>query len=197
MDSFECISAMQKCIRRGLEREAMHFAMEMCMTSKAFFSRVVNRLFIIAHEDIGLADMQAVQFATVALGEARNHYDTDRPGKYALAIGNAIRALCRANKSREGDWFAIVLIQHVKHGIAPELQDWMLDMHTRRGKALGRGIEHFLEEGCRLDPQPERPEPYEEEATKWLREHGMARTPGGARRGSPKPPSLFEDDGDE
>jgi replication-associated recombination protein RarA len=158
MDSFECISALQKCIRRGLEREAMHFAMEMCMSSKAFFTRTLNRLFVIANEDVGLADVQAVTFAVTTIEACRGMHDAEKPGRYALALGNAIRALCRAQKSREGDWFAIVAIRHVKGGHTPSVEEWMLDMHTRRGRKMGRGLDHWIEDGCRLEPAPERPE---------------------------------------
>jgi hypothetical protein len=30
------------------------------------------------------------------------------------------------------------------------IPDWVLDMHTRRGKAMGRGVDHFYEEGAKL-----------------------------------------------
>ncbi len=54
MPAMACVSAMQKSIRRGLEREAMEFAIELMHTSKAFHSMVCKRLEIISHEDIGL-----------------------------------------------------------------------------------------------------------------------------------------------
>jgi hypothetical protein len=41
------LSAMEKAIRRGLEREAMEFAVELMHTSKAFHSMVCNRLEVI------------------------------------------------------------------------------------------------------------------------------------------------------
>ena len=43
---------MQKAIRRGIEREAMEFAVELMHTSKAFHSMVCNRLEVICHEDL-------------------------------------------------------------------------------------------------------------------------------------------------
>jgi len=46
------VSAMQKAIRRSLEREAMEFAAELMHTSKAFHSMVCNRLEVICHEDL-------------------------------------------------------------------------------------------------------------------------------------------------
>jgi hypothetical protein len=37
LDPYVCVSALQKCIRRGLQREAMEFAVEMARTSTLFF----------------------------------------------------------------------------------------------------------------------------------------------------------------
>jgi hypothetical protein len=44
LPAMACISAMQKAIRRGMEREAMEFAVELMHTSKAFHTMVCNRL---------------------------------------------------------------------------------------------------------------------------------------------------------
>ena len=52
LPAMACVSAMQKAIRRGLEREAMEFAVELMHTSKAFHSMVCNRLEVICHEDL-------------------------------------------------------------------------------------------------------------------------------------------------
>lgn len=40
LNAMTCLSALQKAIRRGLEREAMEFAVELMHTSKAFHSMV-------------------------------------------------------------------------------------------------------------------------------------------------------------
>ena len=94
LDPFQCLSALQKCIRRGLEREAMEFAVELMHSSKAFASMVCNRLQVISHED---CDTQAartiVPFVKAACEQAREWYDADpaKLGKARMAIGNAIR----------------------------------------------------------------------------------------------------------
>ncbi len=63
-----CVSAMQKAIRRGMEREAMEFAVELMHTSKAFHSMVCNRLEVICHEDLDtLAAPWVVPFVATAL----------------------------------------------------------------------------------------------------------------------------------
>jgi replication-associated recombination protein RarA len=66
LDVFVCLSAMQKAIRRGLEREAMEFAVGLIHSGKSFTSMVCNRLEVISHEDIGLADPFAVLFVRCA-----------------------------------------------------------------------------------------------------------------------------------
>ena len=50
MPSMAC-SAMQKAIRRGMEKQAMEFACELLHTSRAFHTMVCNRLETICHED--------------------------------------------------------------------------------------------------------------------------------------------------
>ena len=51
LNAMVCVSAMQKSIRRGMEREAMEFAVELMHSAKAFHSMVCNRLEVICHED--------------------------------------------------------------------------------------------------------------------------------------------------
>jgi hypothetical protein len=37
-------------------------------------------------------------------------------------------------------------------------------MHTLKGKAMGRGLDHFRKEGAKLIPEPTEPDPFIEEA---------------------------------
>jgi hypothetical protein len=41
-------------------------------------------------------------------------------------------------------------------------------MHTMKGKAMGRALDHFRKEGAKLVPEPTEPDLYIEEAY-WLR----------------------------
>ena len=47
---------------------------------------------------------------------------------------------------------------------APTIPDYALDMHTMKGKAIGRGLDHFRKEGAKLMPPPTGDDPYEAEA---------------------------------
>lgn len=154
LDPFTCLSAMQKCIRRGMEREAMEFAGELFCTSKAYATMCINRLNIIVHEDIGLANPQAVPFVYAACQLAKDTYDQEKPGKALMGIGNAIRLMCRSEKSREGDHFLIAVgLRGRREGYVPKVPDFAFDMHTHRGRKLGRGLDHFFKEAAKLDQE--------------------------------------------
>lgn len=90
----------------------------------------------------------------------------EKLGASRMAIGNAIRLMCRAKKSREGDHFgAAIGLRAQLEGFAPEIPDWANDRHTIAGKKLGRGLDHFRKEGAtKLIPPPRTDDPYEDEA---------------------------------
>jgi hypothetical protein len=47
---------------------------------------------------------------------------------------------------------------------APTIPDWANDLHTLAGKKLGRGLDHFRQEGAKPIPGPVEPDPYIEQA---------------------------------
>ena len=47
---------------------------------------------------------------------------------------------------------------------APTIPDYALDIHTMKGKAMGRGLDHFRQEGAKLIPPPTADDPCEDEA---------------------------------
>ena len=104
-----CVSAMQKAIRRGMERKAMEFAVELMHTSKAFHSMVCNRLEVICHEELDtLAAPWVVPFVAAALAQSRDRYSKSI-GEARLMAGNAIRMMARAPKSRAGCHFGAAI----------------------------------------------------------------------------------------
>ncbi len=168
LSPYECISAMQKHIRRGEEREAMHCFMEMAQTSKNFFSWAVNRIEVISHEDVGLANPLGVSCAAIWIEQARRHYKgAGRDGgSYPMMIANVIRILCRGPKSREADHFQAVVWGALENNIPPTIPDYAFCHHTHQGRKLGRGLEFFRTEGSKLVPPPEHEDPYQAEAYK-------------------------------
>jgi replication-associated recombination protein RarA len=159
------VSAMQKFIRRGMEREAMEFACELMHTSKPFHTMVCNRLEVICHEDLDtLAAPWVVPFVATALAQSRERYSKSI-GEARLMIGNAIRMMARAPKSRAGCHFSAAIgLRSLLEEFVPTIPDWANDQHTLAGKKLGRGLDHFRKEGAKLIPEPTAPDPYIEEA---------------------------------
>jgi replication-associated recombination protein RarA len=176
LPSMACVSAMQKCIRRGMEREAMEFAVELMHTSKPLHSMVCNRLEVICHEDLDtLAAPWVVPFVSTAIAQSKERYSKSI-GEARLMIGNAIRMMCRAPKSRAGCHFgAAIGLRSMLEDYAPTIPDWANDQHTLAGRRMGRGLQHFRDEGAVLVPEPTEPDPYVEEAYRlWTikQEHG-------------------------
>jgi replication-associated recombination protein RarA len=148
-----CVSAMQKAIGRGLEREAMEFACELIHTSKAFHAMVCNRLEVICHEDLDtIAAPWVVPFVAASLAASRERYSKNI-GEARLMVGNAIRMMARAPKSRAGCHFgAAIGLRSMLENFVPTIPDWANDQHTLAGKKLGRGLDHFRTEGAKLVP---------------------------------------------
>ena len=63
------------------------------------------------------------------------------------------------------DHFAAAIgLRSILEGYVPDVPDWANDQHTMKGKAMGRGLDHFREQGAKLIPPPTEPDPYIEEA---------------------------------
>lgn len=141
----EAASSLQKCIRRGMELEALYFAQEL----ESRFARFLwRRLLVIAHEDIGIANPMAATFV-------RSCYDTywlfrDEFNEHnGLVLVNAVLYLCRSPKSRIADHLYSIIYQSP---ITFDVPDFALDKHTRRGKRMGREMDHFYIEGAVVEP---------------------------------------------
>jgi replication-associated recombination protein RarA len=165
LPAMACVSAMQKAVRRGMEKEAMEFAVELMHSGKAFHTMVCNRLEVICHEDLNtLAAPWVVPFVAAALVQSRDRYSKSI-GEARLMVGNAIRIMCRSPKSRAGCHFAAAIgLRSLLEDYAPTVPDHAYDQHTQKGKRMGRGLKHFREEGALLIPPPTADDPYEDEA---------------------------------
>ena len=159
-DFFEATSALQKSIRRGKEHEALYWAMELLPRYEFYLWR---RLKIISSEDIGIANPQAIILVQIL---SEQYFELRKRGDMGclLMVANAILFLCRSKKTRLADHFICAMIQEREQGILRlKIPNYALDMHTRRGKAQRRGLQHFKEEGAKLSPKDMNIEdPYEE-----------------------------------
>jgi len=114
---------------------------------------VCNGLEVSCHEDLDtLAAPWVVTFVATALAQSRERYSKSI-GEARLMVGNAIRIMCRAPKSRAGCHFAAAIgLRSSLESYTPTIPDWALDQHTLAGKKLGRGLDHFRSEGAKLVP---------------------------------------------
>lgn len=143
------ISALQKSIRRGLIEDAVTFAYEMYITSEQFEDKLWRRLQAISVEDVGFGDLNAPVLINT-LNQMRKDFpytDPDRP----LFFIHAVRYLAAAKKDRTTDNLKNIVKLGFAHGQKPEIPDFAIDKHTKKGRALGRDAKHFQTEGSRLE----------------------------------------------
>lgn len=153
----ELISALQKCIRRGMEEEALYFALELGNEGKTGFWVLISRLQVIAYEDIGLGDPTVVSHVSEAIEDMKTMYEKNR-GDWEMVLSYIILLLSRAKKSRITDHIKILMKNkwNQKEKLF-DIPDFALDMHTSQGNLLGRtkgsnqGINHFINEGEKLE----------------------------------------------
>jgi replication-associated recombination protein RarA len=148
----EVISALQKEIRRGNAENAVLLAYEMAITCPALEDYLWQRLMIIAVEDIGFGEPNA-PILLHALNQTIRTFNRSNGERKLFAV-HAVRYLCHCQKDRSSD----EMLNWVKHAVArgeaqASIPDYALDMHTARGRAKGRGVRHFYEEGAKLEPE--------------------------------------------
>jgi replication-associated recombination protein RarA len=142
-DYYEVASALQKCVRRGQEEDALFWGTELYLSEYA--DHAWSRLLIIASEDVGLASPQTfVQVKGLHDLYTRNK----KSGEAKLFFVHAVLALVRAPKSRIVDHATIAFFE----GVRPHrnIPDYAYDLHTSHGRLLKRGYEHFFDEGSLL-----------------------------------------------
>lgn len=145
----EVVSAIQKEIRRGNEENAMYWALEFMPKFERYLWR---RLMVIVNEDIGLASPQTIILLR-ALKETFFEMRETGDGAARLVLANAILAMCRAPKSRLSDYFNAAVEQEKNRRITHlAIPDYALDKHTGAGRQMGRGVDHWHDEGCKLSP---------------------------------------------
>lgn len=153
----ETFSALQKCIRAGDERGALYWAIEL---EPEFTPHLWNRLEIISHEDVGLANPEL----SVQIFTWKQQYKDMRTRKNSasrLVLANAILALCRSPKSRMADTFCNAVYRSDEWIPIPDVAK---DKHTAAGRQMGRGWPHFFEIGIICANDTDVDDPYREQA---------------------------------
>jgi len=149
------VSALQKAIRRSQVKAAAYWTVELFQSG--YGTWLWSRMKTIASEDIGPAERNLpAQIETLHQWSERER-KRGRGGGSMEAVHAAI-LLATAKKSRLACRMVISLgsNSHERY----EIPDEALDKHTRRGRQMGRGIDHFLDEAARLIDPPEDVEAY-------------------------------------
>jgi len=175
-DFFEVASALQKEIRRGNEKNALYWAFQLLPEFEGYFW---SRLKVIVNEDIGIANPTAIILIQV-LSDQYFEFRKRKKDSALLMVTNAILFMCRSPKTRVADHLLITMKQEIlQDKISPpemiEIPDYALDKHTKRGKAQGRGWDHFREFGTVLKPKADIDDPYEERAYKLVQNYIYAK----------------------
>lgn len=150
-DFYEVSSAMQKCIRRGRENEALFWAVE--LYDSGYVEYAWKRLRIMTSEDVGLAEpgMPATIWALFRMHQEQAKKKEDKNEPQRLFLTHAVLLLCRARKSRMIDWALIwAWLRHPFMKL--DVPDFALDKHNERGRRLKRSWAHFFSEGTQLAP---------------------------------------------
>jgi len=107
-----------------------------------------RRLEIIAAEDVGLGLLTAPALIEALYAQARRMLD--RADRW-IYCAHAVRLLATAPKdgmSMElAGWTRAVVERGERK---PVVEDYMLDLHTRRGAEMGRDMAHWWNQGARL-----------------------------------------------
>lgn len=150
-DYYEVMSAFQKSIRRCEEEETVFWGIELFESN--YIGHLWNRMYIIVHEDIGLAEPK-MPATFHALKSAYDYLEQHRPKKVSkrLVLLQTFITLARAKKSRYVDLsYSVYWSRHNEIAKTKKIPDYAFDMHTKRGKIMKRGIDHFYDEGARID----------------------------------------------
>jgi replication-associated recombination protein RarA len=144
----ELRSVLQKSIRRGLVEDAALAAYELYANGAETEEVLWRRLEIIATEDVGMGLPHAPAIIEALYAQATRMLDR---GDRWIYCAHAVRLLATApkdNLSMElAGWTRAVMERGERK---PVVEDYMLDVHTRRGAEMGRDAAHWWNEGARL-----------------------------------------------
>jgi replication-associated recombination protein RarA len=144
----ELRSVLQKSIRRGLVEEAALAAYELFANGVETEEVLWRRLEIIATEDVGLGLVSAPAIVEALYAQASRMVDR---GDRWIYCAHAVRLLATAPKDNMSMELAGWTREVVERGERKAVvEDYMVDVHTRRGAEMGRDAAHWWNEGARL-----------------------------------------------
>lgn len=150
-DFFEVSSAMQKAIRRADAAVAGYFALE--LWESGYRDYVWKRLFTISAEDcfgIITKEIEALWQGHELVNKGKSE------PKGRIFVSKAVIILCECRKSRDADHLQNFVYDRKAVDVEAWLEDvrkypvaiprYTFDVHTRKGKKMGRTKEEFFRE---------------------------------------------------
>jgi replication-associated recombination protein RarA len=164
---YDVVSAMQKAVRRSQVQETVYWAMELYISGHAAW--MWNRFEEMVSEDIGPAD----RYLPATIKALRQTSDEKRKKKKAGGMEAVHAAILLATAPKNGIACWMVMVATGNHHERFEIPDEAKDMHTRAGRQLNRGVDHFVEEGAKkIQPQNRWIEAGFEDEANWLHSIG-------------------------
>ena len=192
----EVASALQKAIRRCQVEQAVFWAIELDRSGYAQY--VWKRLLVITSEDVGPAEqhMPATIWSLYQTWkEMKSWNNSNSPER--LPFVHAVILLARAKKSRMCDHAACG--GYNTNEVMFQIPDEAFDLHTMKGRRMGRGLEHWYSEAAKLENQEDLGlDPFIEWNAKADQFKGEALTRKGGKSqsvvdDSPPPSQLFQE----
>jgi replication-associated recombination protein RarA len=148
----EVVSALIKSLRRGMEEESLFWAQE--IEESGYHKYIWKRLLIFCTEDIGLIDPDAIVRVN-ALAQAyesiRKNQKSGIPVEGDL-LAMAVLYLARSPKNREVDEFKNHIERRKKkEKWMPEIPEFALDVHTKRGRQMGKTESDWWTNGAKIE----------------------------------------------
>jgi len=145
----ELRSVLQKSIRRGRVEEAALAAYELFASGPETEEVLWRRLEIIATEDVGLGMITAPAIINALYEQAGRMADA---GDRWIYCAHAVRLLATApkdNMSMELSGWTKEVVTRGERSVVVE--DFMVDLHTRRGTEMGRTVAHWWNDGAKIE----------------------------------------------
>ncbi|WP_367341982.1 replication-associated recombination protein A [Limosilactobacillus sp.] len=134
---YDVISAFQKSIRGSDTDAALHYLARLIEAGD--LTSIARRLMVIAYEDIGLANMPAVQRAVTAVQAAQQVGFPEA----RIPLADAVIELCLSPKSNSGIMAIDRAIKQIRHGGYGEVPANLKDAHYKGAHKLGHGINYL------------------------------------------------------
>lgn len=135
---YDVISAFQKSIRGSDTDAALHYLARLIEAGELI--SICRRLIIIAYEDIGLANMLAVQRAVTAVQAAQQIGFPEA----RIPLADVVIELCLSPKSNSGISAVDSALEQVRAGGTGEVPDHLKDAHYKGASKLGHGTNYLF-----------------------------------------------------